>query len=65
MNKEIGLWATPATWMQRYPKFPLDSIPNQCLGELLGRGWSLIPGFFKSTTNLANEITMLEKDGKF
>ena len=65
VNKEIGLWATPATWMQRYPQAPLDSIPNQSLGQLLGRGFTLVPSFFKSTTNLSNEIKMLEKDGKF
>ena len=32
LNKEIGLWATPATWMQKYPKSQLDSLPSQYFG---------------------------------
>lgn len=26
-NKEIGLWATPATWLQKYPHLGLNELP--------------------------------------
>ena len=65
LNKEIGLWATPATWMQKYPKSQLDSLPSQYFGQLLGRGWTVVPNFLSSSANLTKELLMLERDGKF
>jgi len=35
------------------------------LGELLGRGWTVIPKFFTSSVSLLKDLEMLEKDSKF
>lgn len=45
VNKEIGLWATPATWQQKYPKVDLDFIRGEAMGQLFGRGWAHLSGF--------------------
>ena len=52
MNKEIGLWATPATWQQQYRHCPLEALPNVGLSQLIGRGWTVVPAFIKATANL-------------
>jgi hypothetical protein len=44
-NKEIGLWATPATWYHKYPKQTLDFMPKEFLGALLNRGWAILPNY--------------------
>jgi hypothetical protein len=46
LNKEIGLWATPATWFQKYPNIPLNSIPNQLISDLSSKHWSMQSKYF-------------------
>ena len=66
LNKEIGLWATPATWFQKYPTVQLNSIPNQLISDLSNKGWSIQSKYFKNNQQqIARELTLLEKDGKF
>lgn len=63
-SKQIGLWATPATWKQKYPHIPLEFIPPNALGQLLTRGWTVI-SLLPNADSLRRELQLLEKDGKF
>ncbi len=63
-SKQIGLWATPTTWKQKYPHIPLDFITPSALGQLLTRGWSILP-MLPNANSLRRELQLLEKDGKF
>lgn len=53
LNREVGLWATPATWQQKYPKVPLNAIPSPNLAELLTRGWTALPNYFPNDQQVA------------
>ena len=44
-NKEIGLWATPATWYHRYPNQKLHFLPREFLAALLNKGWALLSNY--------------------
>jgi hypothetical protein len=44
-NKEIGLWATPATWYQKYPNQRLDFLPGVFLNSLLNKDWAILPNY--------------------
>ena len=52
INREIGLWATPATWKQKYPNVALESLPSVAVGELMGKGWTLVHNYFGSSVSL-------------
>ena len=45
-NKQIGLWATPATWIQKYPKERLNFLDNQAINQLITKGWSFMKDFY-------------------
>lgn len=64
-NKEIGLWATPATWYQRYPNKPLNYLSGKFIGELVGKNWAFMGNYVGNERELFRELNILEKDGKF
>jgi hypothetical protein len=35
------------------------------MGELMGRGWTVIKSIVKNSKRLKEEVSLLEKDGKF
>ena len=51
-NQEIGLWATPASWHQRYPHQRLDFLSKESLGSLLTQGWAIFPKYANNPDGL-------------
>ena len=45
MHKEIGLWATPATWYAQHPSHALNFLSSQTIASLSSSGWSIQKDF--------------------
>lgn len=66
LSTDIGLWATPATWHNRYPHIQLCLFENTNLSELFKQGFTVISNRFKNCeASIFSELNFLEKDGKF
>lgn len=64
-NREIGLWATPATWYQKYPQVGLNFFSGEQLNQLVNRGWTVSEKYVANPNEIMRELTIMEKDGKF
>lgn len=64
-NREIGLWATPATWYQKYPQVGLNFLSGEQVNQLINRGWTVSERYVANPKEMLKELTIMEKDGKF
>lgn len=52
VHKEIGLWATPASWFQKYQNVKLEFISNTAFAQLMSNGFATMKKFIRNDINI-------------